>query len=519
MAGQLNLPNALQSQLTPTSKDNTFKIKSWLTWFNQGPARVGMVTLVAGDRKKFTTRVLGVHTSQSGITTLIVEPLFPDPPIDFMSKQPMVIFSMGFVEGGFAVITRLHANAQRDVMIKEIAGIQLDDIYNPTATVSVHSLELPNRHKVILRFKLAGSDYEISPDEVSTLAVKFKAKLKANIGESGVKVENATLRLTENESPIPLKLELFPAKDLNYEARIRAINPDNHKRLVEFIDKTWHAKAVTQHKRRISARKRAIDDMKGGYLKTLDKTHFFLLSESESWENLLAEIGVVRRMDDVDIDYVTGEMKSDRCDVIFADAGLWDKVAVDLSNELKESDELQKTPLFWMSGGDVALTDKRRLSLINLGAYGFIKNGMSSKALGVQVGWALRAKEIGEGQAITIISNNARRIYRLGTPLAEAGFKVIKCTSMKNPLVALNKDKPRMVLVDAPGIGKGYDTILTACLSWAKKGAGKNEVLLIAEPVDSDQMKRWSEAGLVDVLPPRTPRKQIAEKVRSYINR
>jgi len=514
-----NVPDSCQQFLEPTAEKGSFKILDWEKWLSRKPAQIGKTVIVAGQNQVYNSKVIGIHEAQRSTNVLLVEPLFPEPPSEIFLRKPEVIVKLAFVEGGYAVTTSFPAQVLREIRSKDVSGVALDVLFPPKVTFSPYNITPKRNQTFSLRMALGGKWYSEQVLSMSLSEIRFKKSFSQKVSTEGYMVQRASLNLEKDIPTIALKVIMVPDRGKECTATIDGMSKEAKQHLVSFIDRTWYEKNETVVRRQKEARVRAASDASGEYIKTMQKDHFILLSDDKDWEYKLNEYGVTRMIQDVDTDYVIGELLSNRNDLIVADADLWQDESPDLGVALHFEKELRKTPLFWIAGKDNMYSGERSRELIGLNSYDLFDRNIDDAQLRKSFEWATKFDEMGEGIPIVIISPIDRHIYRLGIALSREGYKIIKVKTMQNPLARLNKYQPVGIIVDSVGIGKGFDMILKPCLSWSKRGARKSKVFLLTQFLDQADVVRWIADGLSDILIYGHSMDEIAQRVFNTLSK
>ncbi|MBD3165351.1 hypothetical protein GF324_02020 [bacterium] len=511
------VPDPIKPYLVPSRDAGTWEVRNWVEWFQRPIMKMGRVVITAAGSDNYHTRVIGVHVTNSGIETLMVQTFVPEPPADFWIKQPAILFQTGFVEGGYAVYTSFRGVAKREINFEGQGGVELDNIFLPKVTVQPYELTLPARHNVRIKMKVLGEMHEVKPTQISITNARFKADLPDDVPEEGFKIEKAVISAGDGTPPIPLTGTIFEGEGEQYEGHVKAPTEDYYKQLAQLVDNNWMHKAQVLIRREKDAHRRMLEDASGAYKKNLHKTHFFLLSDDDTWEEKLGKYGIVRRIEDVDFEYVHQELTTDRNDLIIVDADLWAEDSIDLARSIQQDKELNRTPLFWFASKESPFLEEKRLELINRGAYDVIDPSRPAEEVARELVWALKHSDMGEGPEIAIITPDLLNMYRLGIALYRSNYKLVKSLTRDNPVSGLNPTDVEWVIIDANGFGKNFPMILKGSLAWARKHKDKG-VILLAPFVDKEKAKQWLNEGLVDIIKYKGgDEKEVAERVHNRI--
>lgn len=520
MAQLQAIPERFAPFLKSSKRPGEFHVKDWTKWFARPLARFARLNIAAGAGLKFASQMLTVRTTRSGIATLIIDQLQPDPPEKIEKKPLAMIGKFGFVEGGCVVMTSFNATMKREVRYKEIAGVEVDEIGIPRVTLMPYMLELTEEeHQVQFAVQLEGKWVRIEPNGLSIEAVRFKGDTRLPFRHDRAMTLKASLKLEPEAPALPMVVQVVPGQGMDFLAKIVKILEAGRSMIESHVDQTWLERAKVIRRRQKEQDRHERESAKDTSINSLIQRHHYLLSEDESWEQKLRGMGKVRRLPDADIDYVIDTMGKDRCDVIVADADFWGEKAVDLMKALHFDPELRKIPVFWIASQDWVLDEEQRRFLVGLGAFDLMDRTIPSDELEQRLDWAVRGEEIGKGPGTVIISPSTRQQYRLGQALYRRGMKAVKVTTMDNPLSALNKARPTAVIVDGVSIGPAADQLLQACLNWRNKGGRQKYVFFLTQFVDPTRVHKWKEQGLSDILLYDHSVEEPAARIQHYMAR
>ncbi len=502
MASHPDLPDEYKPYLKPAKEMNAFDISDWAKWLERPRAKMGKVLVFSSHEQRYETRIAGIKRGRMGDEWLFLEQFEPDPPEEFFVNKPAIVVRSAFVEHGYVVGTSFPAKPKGPATIDKVGGVLVDDVFRPRAVLKPHIMPLPSDTASTADLVLKGKTETLKLAAIGINRVRLHGTLDFTVGSDGVSINKMILRLKEGESRTITVKALMKSIEYNrHEAVFTFIEEEDIEFLQRWVDEQWSAKVEKQERRRADAKRREHEASTGEYLKHLHKTHFFLLSDNERWGKMLGELGVVRHLADKDLAYLREELQEERCDFLLADADHWGARALEIAEMLHNSKEFGDFPVFWLSSDAKFAQTEAGRKLLELGAYDILSRMMVKQSFVPVLKWTLKDKQLGAtGNSMIVISPNQRQQYRLGMELKRHGMKIIKAVTREQPLSHLNEHLPRWILVDAVGIGSGYDMILNPCLSWATKSSKKRDVFLMTAEIDQEAAIQWMTKGLTDII-------------------
>lgn len=430
--------------------------------------KMGKSAILAPGKVQYSTRILGIIEKISDEPSLFTSEFTPDPPRDFWEKKPAVILNHAFVQTGHVIVTQFHTNIRREMNFKGQGGVELIEIFKPRVYLKTFHFPVPRDLEIELRFSLHGREFEVKPYEIAVDSFHIEGTFPKVSDKHGQSVENAFVKWESEYGDVPVRLSIRAIDRNRFGLKILDFPENRLQEFIELIDRIWLDRATLEYNREQESKERALKDMTRSYIKTLNKTHFFLLSPDDKWKQRMKRYGVVRTLEDLDIPYIIQQIAEDRCDILVLDLEHWKDLGIDLMTEFAKDKNLQKIPVLCIMY-DNSRFGSNSLTYLAKGVYDIFSHDISQHDLDKIMIWMGRDTEYGNGDALVIISPSARNQYRLGITLYREGIKIVKSMSLDNPISTLNQYLPRWVLIDGVAIGKGFDMILVPCLRWATK--------------------------------------------------
>ncbi len=508
---KLQIPESLRPHLQGPDSEGVITVRNPTAWFNRTFAKIGPLKLVRTGGKSYSTVIISTKEEKRDkkeTIVMVVDAPSPEPEEDFWQEGQPMLARLSFVEAGFRVSTSFHVKIGKMLEIDDLAALELVDIENVRVGLSAHYISLSTRGGTEMGMMWRNTWQELIPTKMCLTRVSFRAKLAGDIGAEGYIPQKASIKLVKRGPEIPIQFKAERKGVGEYEAVIEKVDVGGLNRIALFIEQHWRRQAEKLRLGRARYKKPSHDEQVGesptkeDVMADMFKPHFLLLSDDELWRERLAEIGVVNAYEALDPEKINTILENERCDLIIADADLWDIEALNLSQSLRSHFKFRDFPLFWVAGPDNVFTSGGGLDLIDLGAFDFFDRVIEDEDLMTRVEWATKGKQLGEGESAIILSPDKRLRYRLGIMLRAEGVRVLPFASFDNPGAFLTRNKARWILLDSVGHGRSYDSMLRRILAWKKnqKEDVEVDIFLLAQIIQPEEAMNWMKAGVSDII-------------------
>ena len=523
MALKPQLPNSLRRLLRRVDRGGKSKSTDWISWLTNPQAKQGLLTLVRAGEDIYTTHILDARLDEENSLALVVDRLIPDPEGEFWGVRATVHGKLVYIEAGIEVTTSFRASASARMEFQGDQAGEFVDLDDLEVTSREYIADLGESHHLELGMIWYGRWIQIIPDQASIHRLFFDAELEGHIGPDGYAVPKSILKLERGGAEIPVRLQLFRRHKPQFEAKIEKIDGVAQQKITAIVEDIWRVASGLSRKRH---------GIKGTDVGYMSRDHdplaeafepqIALFGFSEPWAIMLADHGIVRTIDQPELNEAVKDIAGQRCDLIVADADAWGDEVVKVERKLRSVSTLRNIPRIWYtkrlpkrekpgsSDSGQGLDDQ--LDLLMYGAFDLLPLDIDARQLARRVEWALGGDTIGEGQPVVLVSLNTRLRYRLGVELGGKDTRFVCLTAPEGLLPAIEKIHPKWVLLDADSYDHVIDKMVSATAPLVPKVDG--EVLVLSRGAKEDRIFLWLNAGAKDIVVLDPSLRQAAERIR-----
>ncbi len=498
----------------------------WLAWFARDEVHRGFLTLSRAGLESYRSHVLAARTTDEGRLNLIVDMLLPQPEESFWHEPVSLQGTLIAFDAGTEQTATFTASVGGRIEFEGAAAVELEGLFDLERTDREYIAALGQAHNVELGFIWFDDWVQVRPSHASVKRLFFDADLGQNIGVDGYAVPRATLRLGPKSPEVPVRVQLYHHNREGYEAVLEKIDGVALQQLTAIVEEIWRTAAgLSQRKMEAAQRDVGYVSKTHDSLQEAFEPHLFFLGEDAAWAGLLERSGKRVDLPEKDLGAVTEAVTSARCDLILGDADLWQEGAVQVERLLRTTSRLRDVPRLW-------IRDPQRLhepiettpeteeepgrDLLDYGAFDVLPRNLSELEAIRRINWALGLDSLGEGPTALLVSQNNRLRYRLGLELVGRNrLRFATYNRLQGILPALEKHRPRWVLLDADSFEVDVDEMLSKVMNWSR--TVRTDTYMLSRGAEKERVARWLREGARDIVILDPALRQAAARLRERI--
>jgi len=509
----------------------------WIRWFKNPLLQQGRLTLVRGGEDTFITQVLDVRSEGEGIN-LIVDRLLPLPDFDPNSEVVQFHANLIYMDAGMQVTTTFRAILAGTARHGKYEAVLLSDIVDLEVDSAEYIAELSDNSGIKLSLFIMGEWIKITPEHASINQIFFREKLDLKIGADGIAIPKASITLEDDDTKIPVQLQMYRFTSPEYVVKIEKIDSVARTMIVKIIEEIWKIDCG------LSSRSKKKREAPVGYRSESHdihaeafEPHIFFLGEDEEWTEHLKEKGIVEIISTDQSSEVLEKIAGKRCDLVVGDADYWEKGALEVERTLRSQSKIRNIPRIWIAddpyktfmeevkqtdSDDQSSEENNQRDLLDFGAFDIIcRNDWDNKTQ-IRLDWALGiVKDAGdieyvEASPLTVmVTTNSRVRYRIGLMLLENKLKFEVLNTQKRLLSRLQDIKADKVVLDMSGLDASPEVVLEPLLRRARKG--EYEVMLLVRSAKGEEVFDWMKTGVSDISILDASLRQTAVRVKTFV--
>ncbi|MCB2210959.1 hypothetical protein KQI52_02475 [bacterium] len=531
-----NDKSKLQASLTRLLKRATGSVSTEFAWFNSEPARKGRIDLSRAGEDRYVTSLMDVREEDDELL-LIVDQLMPKPAAAFWEETVSLQGSLAAFDAGMEEIAEFRALVGERVEFNEHDCVELREIADLQRSRKEYVAMLASNHPAALSFVWYGSWRDVKPKRMTINRFFFDAELEEFNSPDGYGISQAMLKLEKNGQGLPVRLRITRARNGEFEAELEKIDSNGRQLLTAAIEEIWRTEAGLSQKRTstvtsdVGFRKRQPED---------NRPPIILLSDDDGWAEILDQIGRVIQLHQADLEELSTTVSENPCDLFVADADLWGSKAVTVERLLRSVSRYRMLPRLWITSeetgqpwemSDVVLGSAgnepppdvenpdempEMLDHVDYGAFDLISRDLPEEQVLERVRWAMNPDAFGKGEGIFLVTQDARIRYRLGLAfLHEHGIRFSHFKRLEGLVPALDKRKPRWILLDASSFEVEIDSILARASEWTQRNRG--HVVVLVRGVEHARVTHWLKRGARDIVLMDPSLREAMRRLRSRI--
>jgi hypothetical protein len=487
-------------------------------WFKSEPARKGRLDLSRAGEEKFISTIIEAR-EQAGQLTLIVDQLLPQPEDSFWNEPVSLQSTLTAFDSGMEEIAEFRALVGERIEVGDHLGVELTDVSGLERSSREYIAPVSSSNPVALSFVWMGSWVDVKPKRMTIKRFFFDAELDEFRSPEGYTVSQAIVKLEQGGTGVPVRLQLTRGRNGEYEAEITKIESQPRQVLTALIEEIWRTESGLSSRRTT----KSVADV--GYMKKSgagEGPHIMLLSEDENWLEMLNQIGTVNMVSVTGLEALSKSVSESPCDLFIADADLWGDQAIAVERLLRSVSRYRMIPRVWISGHKVGQpwepseihlgygeagkeqinleeSDNVYLDHVDYGAFDLMPRSLPIESAHTRLRWAMGGDVYGKGLGIMLVTQDARLRYRIGLSfLEEGGIRFTVFKRLEGLVPALQKRKPRWILLDASSFEVEIDALLARAHDWAHRNRGN--VIVLARGAEHSRVTQWLKRGAKDIV-------------------
>jgi len=509
------LSGSLQRLLSRVGKEPAGN-EDWLAWLASPLARKGHLSLTRAGEEAFTSLPLTARQDGNGGIVLIVDALLPTPAEEFWHEPVTLHGRLVVFEDGIQQIVTFTASVGERIEHEGRPAVELINLLDLERTAEEFVAELSETQDIELGMIWFGEWVSVHPSRISISRVFFDETLEGDIGSDGYAVPKATLRIEADSPEVPIRLQLFRSRGHGHEAVIEKIDGVARQKLAGIIEEIWRVSSGLSQRRAAGARDVGYVFRERDALAEAFTPRTVFLGSDSRWKDILRELGEVAVVPATDLDDVSDAVSKTRTDLIVGDADLWGKDAVKVERLLRSVSKFRNIPRLWIaSRPEESFVDRdedKTRDLVDYGAWDLLERDTEDREAQHRLHWAVSGDALGEGTTALLVSTDSRMRYRLALGVSSPSLRLIAFTRREGLIPALEKRKPRWVLIDANSFEVEVDSMLDAALHWA--GTARAKVIVLSRGASQAQVAKWMKAGATDIVLTDPSLRQAVERLQ-----